>query len=1814
MGNNEKPGDDEETIIGIIYNELENGSDLKTIQKEIAKSLRSELNSFDESFILNECITISLYVWNQQSIKRLNKISNSSEKDKIQTILNSFKNVKGFCDVSPTFRKPKHFSFLITNQRFIDSRLEEKYLRDLRKYALILVAKLSTSAKLELKFLNLLLELFRGSYEKVSKFSSSFINRPINFKAIINSALNLTSDNSLDDLKEVAKALSSAREYILEDDVTKIIKQCIRPPIIRKDETDGRCIVEVSGKYILLSTIKNEVEDLLKADSVIQEVRFVGIDVLYIDSDLGCNIWHGKNVVVYANQVKVKTVVNWDLSGRDSGFMYEEIAPTLTNGEGDDGKDGFAGESGGNFLILAENIHESKKWTITSNGGKGSSGQGGGNGKDGEDGKGMSRKRFEDFRNARKRPSKYFNGHSIETEERSNEWYQLFETSDGFRVHHIHDQGYYVLYLYVHNLSLVEGTKGVAGGIGGAAGYGGEGGFGGEIRISFENSNCQKVNADGGEGKAGTPGLDGLKGCDGYDIGSYSTVLEGVTFYGTDQESKFKLDQFSNRDGNRVHDARYTGNKYCYSGIVANGDVIKKKISNKVRSCKKLNRNKHQQAKAVWKKPTTASQITQAYSELFKEFSVFNEDVSSLARNQGDLNELAELQNAEVEEAVTMHEKHRYKHSVLFNETSFSTRRRCKVEEPDESCQVSPMSFDTFLTRMKEERVETKEFLSYIFSLELSRDELVSLKPYWRKLMDNSNIESAGAVKPDVLLTVADMYLKLFVNNTTLRNKKMKTFLNNHAEFSKTNKIFTDVFENELMRNNADLLPLWVKSLEKAWMMPNFEEKVASKKVLNAFYMRMKKFRKKEEKLVSVLRDNEVWGSLRSFALRRFPSYVFKLFRFFKTQHFVERVLFEKQKTAWLKWINSEIQRKMRSQLNKKPQDLNLLRQVPLSYDRTSHTSLGKIGNYFIKNSYKNRTKIADYLKETFTIYNESSQALKSTSVYKDFVKTSQNASLSSKLFKSLRKEKTLYLRNLRMRIEETKEFGKINYVTKVLLHPVLVFLMDSADTDETLFAFKKELLRFDNLELSLETIAPDFMAEQQLTDIAQLFEKKLFSRLSQCIFKQAMSSNRVQELLLEDIIVHGVESRFCRNVLAAFYDLNIQVYRSRDDSNFEFVENFNSNGAETFRILALGDDEYGLLEPDTELQGLHNSRNAISNVYRNILADFDNLTTSFDLDNYIAKKVYLKQFETTVITAAKQSPTTVYEEKRRWRKKGSCLFEDVLREIYFDAKKDLKKDIETLSSKPRIPSTHETNIELFKEIAQVPDGKLSAELISGFFRTHKEISFLYQKLQLLSFEVKGSEILRAVVLCLQNDGVHISFEELSVMLDIILTCSYADYNLDTSIAIWTVLSQSQTNWCIQFVVFEIENVLKARESHNEYFIALQNVKSKKVLTLFAQKLLLHEEKLTKTQLKAIVASLEMMSSSSLNQLSSLKLSSWKYVATEDYFRNKLSQLEGASEKTLKKLEFFVMQMQNVLGSKPVGSLIDVLVEKRSSFDKLNLIAIFQNFYLNEWNLSEETIRILRCNPTEDWAEILNKKFACSAGERKTSDLIKIIKNNPNVPDSLKNDLDDIKKSIEETYGYKFSQMTREDIKHWRHNFKQAHARLEETLAVVIKAILIITGNKVKLRPTQLLTIIALLRDKRNVLAQVSTGEGKSWIAVAIAIVNGLRGQNLDIITSSKVLAERDATKPEHKEVFDLFKISVGHNCSENDSTRRCAYSSCSVIYGDLASFQRDYLLNTFHNKNIFGDKKLDNVLIDEVDSMLLDKGNQIGLRYLSIY
>lgn len=175
--------------------------------------------------------------------------------------------------------------------------------------------------------------------------------------------------------------------------------------------------------------------------------------------------------------------------------------------------------------------------------------------------------------------------------------------------------------------------------------------------------------------------------------------------------------------------------------------------------------------------------------------------------------------------------------------------------------------------------------------------------------------------------------------------------------------------------------------------------------------------------------------------------------------------------------------------------------------------------------------------------------------------------------------------------------------------------------------------------------------------------------------------------------------------------------------------------------------------------------------------------------------------------------------------------------------------------------------------------------------------------------------------------------------------------------------------------------------------------------------------------------------------------------------------------------------------------------------------------------------------------------------------------------------------------------------------------------------------NDKKAKTTQLTTIAMSLfmassgiRSKYNekvTLAQLKTGEGKTFIVACIAALKSICGYNVHVVSSNRDLAQEHVD--EHAQFFEALFLKSDCNCrvfrTENDemiaSTPSAAtYQKNDIVYGDVGSFERDYLLS-LEEGDLFGkffilktstpvasiDTSQDTYLIvDEVDFMAIDK------------
>ncbi|KAK9971323.1 hypothetical protein ABG768_024697 [Culter alburnus] len=163
---------------------------------------------------------------------------------------------------------------------------------------------------------------------------------------------------------------------------------------------------------------------------------------------------------------------------------------------------------------------------------------------------------------------------------------------------------------------------------------------------------------------------------------------------------------------------------------------------------------------------------------------------------------------------------------------------------------------------------------------------------------------------------------------------------------------------------------------------------------------------------------------------------------------------------------------------------------------------------------------------------------------------------------------------------------------------------------------------------------------------------------------------------------------------------------------------------------------------------------------------------------------------------------------------------------------------------------------------------------------------------------------------------------------------------------------------------------------------------------------------------------------------------------------------------------------------------------------------------------------------------------------------------------------------------------------------------IKQDLFKICKAVQKKSKNKITPRVTQMVSWCILVLSKSSRLIQVLTGEGKSCIVAMFAAYQALNGKTPDIISSSPVLAERDAEEwsPFYKELG--ITVNVNTNKPKDTELKKCY--ECQVVYGTTQDFAGDFLRQRFHRKYVRPKREFDCVIVDEVDSLMLDKGLEV--------
>ncbi|CAF0891538.1 unnamed protein product [Adineta ricciae] len=178
------------------------------------------------------------------------------------------------------------------------------------------------------------------------------------------------------------------------------------------------------------------------------------------------------------------------------------------------------------------------------------------------------------------------------------------------------------------------------------------------------------------------------------------------------------------------------------------------------------------------------------------------------------------------------------------------------------------------------------------------------------------------------------------------------------------------------------------------------------------------------------------------------------------------------------------------------------------------------------------------------------------------------------------------------------------------------------------------------------------------------------------------------------------------------------------------------------------------------------------------------------------------------------------------------------------------------------------------------------------------------------------------------------------------------------------------------------------------------------------------------------------------------------------------------------------------------------------------------------------------------------------------------------------------------------------DVKKWSMTYKASAEKPTNEAICVIKRAVFLHNSKQSIEPRtiQILSLLLLLHESEGKnkriarLAQIKTGEGKSLIIAMFAAIKALHGHQVDIITTSPLLAERDAKSK--KTFYNMLHLTVGDN--NGIASQKPCYKD-DVVYGSVENFQFDVLRDEYSLLETRFQRQFDIAIVDEVDSMFID-------------
>ncbi|KAF6205815.1 hypothetical protein GE061_019989 [Apolygus lucorum] len=1737
--------DEKSKLKSLILRQVKDKRNLQEVKNEIVEFYKRPLTSIDLAYVETNYSKFCSREFVDESEAFFIKLK-ESKKSEIMALLPMLKSCDSLLRIPPPLNELDYFPLLKSNYKLLKPEDANESLKSLKNKYFEVVLEFYEMARNELTFIEAFID-FMDSFKDTQDLELAlnlrhFCSTESTFGDFIQRVMNLKVSvfgDRLVDVQQAAEPLQNENDMFYVQKFKECVLLYLEPPKIQGTHIDGRFVLEVEGKKIVLSEIlrQEQFDKILSCERPhCEEVRFVASNAIHLDVDFDRSKWHGKNILVMTKTIFVHGKISWDVSGNDGKELFSSEAGTGESGVGNEGKDGEAGESGGNVLILSDSIVNSNDLTIISDGGAGGKGQAGGDGQDGRDGETIDQKNF-----CSKFPptAKFWRSSRVDPilttlESISNlhssiklKWYErpaeggsvcmeknldnIIEAlkKDSFDgnifIEAVTDSGNEITFSFrrgtfgsfCQSFLLFKGSNGQQGFKGGEGGLGGEGGFPGEIKIRLTRDYCPPnefplcIKRPGAEGAPGLGGKYGKHGKNSYDLGYldyYVTNFFSSTWpknYGFNGGSKIRLNYEAKTDNKWVWCPykEYKKLPAC-AGFEESFNQPTELKEYQERATKKNNISRDPKSKATRKKTISHSQVSERYQRLIEKASLRNlhdEFDDATAQAILAIEENGKMQNkvvikTQMMRCATLRQRNRTKDP----ETVVSADMQKKVEKVDDLIDEilkNPQHVDT---------------LSRVCVIKPYLDELYKVLP---------NLKHEGNSTVEGLLL--EKYRFVCLNGISLDLESRETPV-------------------DCLVRDIDLFD-GIRYLKKS----NIETDEISHPILGRLNQYIFRNDQEQRKKLSDFCKVGIFSISQSSVLKLFKRFIF------------DEGHLEKSSDS-TKWFE-----KYKYFTDKENLGFPIFPESLEKLDR----------EFFAHLSSRKSDVFSDFIRNIDCKGSESISCL----------------------------ELLAYVFDVNIRVYGSSENQLFSYVLKENLNPDcqsiiprLSYLYLLIDNDRNLTLLEVDV-DFWKLEKQRETNGVLF---SKIIDATEKFLKK--EEFDSFLDKKTYLSNEkfiVDEGLkllrpiadlkttIDEILQHfvDIDDRFL--LKPKLYKLSPD-YLGRSDILENILKRFRLEGnhvsaQELLRLV------------NSVLQSAAERKNNL-NTYRWLVA-------AYPQDQWISELLLMD-----IETLFKRS----LPEKTKWRQ--------YLRKIENKAVLIVVRD-KLRAADAEKPLSVETIDEIFCLLSKIPTEKLQMgdldlaewpyalkekywkyQLSSLTSREEEEETFVYFTLAIEN--VFGSQIIEKFIQLLIDKKFKISPDVLS---------NFKDERWNLSDVELKILSECST----------IEEWTKKILVHNNAQMKVRDTNS-----------LEESGKVNAINLSSALSTVKVTIPKSIRDLRKRFLG----------FKNSKPNTSSNVETKLSEAQDFLRDTNsleksgkvNAINSSSALSTVKVTIPKSIG----DLRKRFLGFKNSKPNTSSNVETKLP--KVQDFI-------------RDTNSLVNLIKGNANTSSNVKALVLKVQSIFDKVREPKFCssfckddgierksvrEYSENDITSWVQSFKN---RIEsyseendktgfldemngEALAVITRGIELKRGFR--LHDTQMLTVMILLQNIRSTLAQVATGEGKSLIVVAASIIKALKGDKVDIITSSSVLARRDAT--DNADIYSLFQIHVSHNCNDDVEVRKQSYSNNQVVYGDLSDFQRDYLLHEFYDINVLGDRNFVSVIVDEVDSMLLDKGN--NMLYLS--